>query len=176
MSPLALRTWSRPILRHHAIRVIGLGIDLEGAAEPVELVDVGRAEIGLERLEDVAQGHPERLGLDPVDRHRQLRRAGAERAHDPLDPGLRAALLGYGLAHVLQLDEVEAVILELDLHLGPGGIADALDRRRHEDEADPLLQLRQLVAQPGVEVAQTLRPAPLAPVLEDHVGGAGFCG
>jgi hypothetical protein len=53
--------------------MVGLGIDLEGVAEAVELVDVGRSEVGLHRLEDVAERDPERFGLDPLDL--QLRRA-----------------------------------------------------------------------------------------------------
>jgi len=72
----------------------------------------------------------------------------------------------------LQLLEVGAVVPELDLHLEAGGIADPLDRRRDEDEADAFLQLGQLVGQLRVEAAQVLAAAALAPVLQDHVGGA----
>jgi hypothetical protein len=110
--------------------------------------------------------------LTPVDLDLELRRAGLER--DSLDPGLGCAFVGDRPADVLELRVIEAVVAELDLHLEPCSVADALDRRRDQDEARALLQLRQPGAQLGVEAAQILAAAALAPVLEDHVGGAGI--
>ena len=52
----------QPILR------IGLRIDLERLAEFVELVDVGRAEIGAQRREDIADRDLQRLRAVAVDR------------------------------------------------------------------------------------------------------------
>ena len=50
MSPLRLRTVRLPMSsRPQAELRIGLHIDLEGPAELVELVDIGRTEIGGER-------------------------------------------------------------------------------------------------------------------------------
>src|SRR6476469_81977 len=46
---------------------IGLRIDAPGAAKQVEVVDVRRAEIDLECLEQVGQRHALRLGLDAID-------------------------------------------------------------------------------------------------------------
>ena len=57
---------------------LGLHAHLVGAAELVEVVDVGRAEIRLQRAEDVAQRHVERLHLLAVDVDEELRHAGAE--------------------------------------------------------------------------------------------------
>ena len=62
-----------PVLR------LGLHADLVDAAEFVEVVDVGRAQIRLHRGEDVAQRNVEQLHLFAVDVDIQLRHAGAER-------------------------------------------------------------------------------------------------
>ncbi len=48
-------------------RRVGLDEDLEGPAELVELVDEGRAHVGLDGGEHVADGHAQVLGAHPVD-------------------------------------------------------------------------------------------------------------
>ena len=58
--------------------LVGLGADLVDAAEEVEVVDVGRAEIDLQRVEDVRQRHVQHLRLGAVDLEVDLRRVGAE--------------------------------------------------------------------------------------------------
>ena len=47
--------------------MIGLDVDLPGAAELVEVVDVVRAEVDLQRVEDVADRHAQRHALGAVD-------------------------------------------------------------------------------------------------------------
>ena len=56
-------------------------------------------------------------------------------------------LLDHVVGGVLQLDVVEAAVALLDLHLEAAGIADALDRRRHEQEGAAVLQRLQLAWQ-----------------------------
>ena len=48
------------------------------AAEQIEVVDVGRAEIGLDRVGDVGNRHAKLLRLDAVDVDEQLRRVGGK--------------------------------------------------------------------------------------------------
>ncbi len=62
---------------------VGLDAHLVGPAELVEVVDVGRAEVRLERAEDVVQLHAHPLGLLAVDVQVDLRHAGPERGGDP---------------------------------------------------------------------------------------------
>ena len=80
MSPAALRVRSRA---RSAVslpeRQIGLRRDVVGAAEQVEVVDIGRAEIGLDRVGDARDRHAELLRLDAIDVDEQLRRVGGER-------------------------------------------------------------------------------------------------
>jgi hypothetical protein len=57
---------------------IRLHIDLEHAAEFVELVDVARAKIGPERREHVVDRYLQRLGLGTVHLDLELRHRGAE--------------------------------------------------------------------------------------------------
>ena len=61
---------------------LGLRAHLERAAEEVEVVDVDRAEIDLQRVEDVAERHVELVGLDAIDVGVELRRRGAEGRED----------------------------------------------------------------------------------------------
>ena len=55
---------------------IGLHDHLPGAAEAVEVVDVARAEIRLQRAEHIAQVHALRQARVAIDVDEQLRRVG----------------------------------------------------------------------------------------------------
>ena len=59
--------------------LVGLQRHAEGAAEQVEVVDVERAQIDLQRVEHVGQVEPEQLRLVAVEVVVELRRRGAER-------------------------------------------------------------------------------------------------
>ena len=72
---------------------VGLDVDLPGAAELVEVVDVVAAQVDLEGVEDVAQGHAHRLALGAVDVDVELRRRGAEHGEQADQPRLGVALL-----------------------------------------------------------------------------------
>ena len=69
----------------HAVVRIGLGSHLVGAAEPVEVVDVQRTEVDLQRLEHIRQSHPLALDLGAVDIDIQLGRVDVQTGHQPGD-------------------------------------------------------------------------------------------
>ena len=56
---------------------LGLCAHLKRAAEEIEVVDVDRAEIHLQRLKDIRQRHVEHVGLHAIDVGKELRRGGA---------------------------------------------------------------------------------------------------
>ena len=61
-----------------AVLLLGQDVDLPGAAELVEQVDVVAAHVGRERVEHVFHGHGQRAALGAVDIDIELRRVGAE--------------------------------------------------------------------------------------------------
>ena len=61
---------------------VGLDVDLPGAAELVELVDVVPAHVDLEGGKDVLDRHLERLDLGAVDVHEDLGRVGPVQGED----------------------------------------------------------------------------------------------
>ena len=69
-------------------RVLGLDVDLPGAAEQVEVVDVVAAERGLQGGEDVAHLDAQHLRLVAVDVEIDLRRVGGEGGEDAGELGL----------------------------------------------------------------------------------------
>ena len=62
---------------------VGLGRDFVGAAKPVEVVDVQRPQIDLQRLEHIRQAHALALDLGAVDVDIQLRRIDVQAGHQP---------------------------------------------------------------------------------------------
>ena len=79
VSPLALRTRILSTsLASSRYAAVGLRDHPEGAAEQVEVVDVGRAEIDLQRGEHVGHVDAEHLRLGAVDVEIELRRRGLE--------------------------------------------------------------------------------------------------
>ena len=112
---------------------VGLDVDLPGAAEAVEVVDVVAAQVRLQRVEDVGQRHPHRLGLLAVDVHVELRRAGAEAVEQADQARLLVALGGQLVRAGLQRVEVH-VADALHHQLEAGGGPQARDRRRPEDQ------------------------------------------
>ncbi len=63
-----------------AVAGVGLHVDLPGAAEAVEVVDVQRAQVDLQRDEDLGHRHALDLGLGAVDVEEQPGGVGAEAA------------------------------------------------------------------------------------------------
>ena len=93
-------------LRVHAEAGVGLDVDLPGAAEAVEVVDVVAAQVRLQRVEDVGQRHPHRLDLLPVHVHVELGRAGAEAVEQADEARLLVPLGGQVVGLGLQRVEV----------------------------------------------------------------------
>ena len=71
--------------------LVGLDVHLPGAAELVEVVDVVRAEVDLQRVEDVADLHAQGHALGAVDVEVQPGRVGAGAVEQALQAGRAVA-------------------------------------------------------------------------------------
>ena len=162
------------VTRRQAELRVRLRIDLEGAAELVELVDEGRTHVGRQRREDLVGRDMQRLGLDPVHLDVELRHHRAERRTDPLQRALRRRIGDDRAGDRLQLAEVGIAVAELDLHRKAGGVADALDRRRRDHQDPRLLDDGQLLVQSDEQRPQILALAARAPLFQDQIGDAGI--
>ncbi len=117
------------VARVHAVFAVGLRHHPEGAAEQVEVVDIGRAEIDLQRGEDVGHIDAEQLRLGAVDVEIELRRRGLEQREHLLHAGRLRRPSHHGVGRALQgLRAAPGAIL--DHHAEAAGIADAAHRRR----------------------------------------------
>ena len=122
------------VARAQPKRRIGLRVDLEHAAEFVELLDIGGAEIGRERREHLIDRNVHGLRLGAIDIDAHLRRSGPEGGRHVLQRALRLRVADDGVGDALQLGEIRAAVAQLDLHGETAGIADALNRRRREQQ------------------------------------------
>ena len=115
-----------------AMNRIGLHVDLPRTAEAVEVVDVVRAQLHLQRLEEVLELDADRRGLLPVDVEKQ---PGCARGKVGEQAGQAAVLLSrlhHGGGRLLE--EGRAVVASiLDHELEARHRAEAVDRRRPED-------------------------------------------
>ncbi len=117
-----------------------MDVDLPRAAESIEVVDVDAAQVGLQRVEHVAEGHADRLAFDTVDVHVELRCAGAEGWEDAdkarLLVGPRCEVVG------LTLQGFQTVVAAvLDHELEAAGRAESVNRRGSEYADQGLLDL-----------------------------------
>ncbi len=157
---------AQQVLRLQAEGLIGLDVDLVGAAEAVEVVDVERAHEDLHGLEEVGQAHALRPRLLAVD-------VGPDLGHADLVAGEDA-----GQARVLgRVDDdlLDRVVQGLgaqarpvlDLHAEAAELAQALDRGRRIGGDHRVGDLRQLLVQLGHDgVGRQLRRAALVEVVE----------
>jgi hypothetical protein len=129
---LAAHIQVQQIIRLQPELRIRLHIDLQRQTEFVELVDVGRPQIGCQRREHVPDRDAQRLGSRPVHRHRDMRRARPECRKDVLQLGIAVGLFDDLLGDITELSIVKAAAQQLDLHLQAAGIADPLDRWRRQ--------------------------------------------
>ncbi len=129
-----------------AERRIGLDLHLVGAAEPVEVVHVQRAQVDLHGVEHIRDRHAQLLGLDAVQvgvelRHVDLvareRRAQLRRLARLLHEGLR------GGEELLVADRAAV----FQLHLEAAHRAEALHRRRREHGDERILDGAVLLVQ-----------------------------
>ena len=134
ISPARLRTFSCPTWSaERRNRPSAWSLTCQRAAEFVEIVDVERAEIDLQRVEDVADGHAHRLGLGAIDVGEELRRVRAEQGEQrrpgPVADWPRAIRR---VGHLLERGQPDvAAVFDHDLEAAGG--AESVDRRRSED-------------------------------------------
>ncbi len=142
MPPAALRVLSRRMssgLRRNSR--VGLRRHAIGAAEEREVVHVSRAEIGLERAEDVAQRHVHALRLDAIHVEPELRHVGAKGREVVCQARRLIRLHHHGESLRLQFLEtgVAAILNEKAVATG---IADPGDGRRRKDTRQMLRESR----------------------------------
>ena len=130
VSPDELRTRKlQHVLRLQPERRVGLRLHPEGAAEQIEVVDIDRAEIDLQRVEHVGDVDAEQLRLGAVDIEIKLRGRGLEQREHLLQAGGLRRRAHHGIDRALQRLRTGAAAI-LDHHAEAGAIADALHRRR----------------------------------------------
>ena len=153
--------------------MIGLNLDLIGAAELVEIIYVRRTQESLQRAEDIAERHAHPLGLGAVHVEKELGDTGAEGAVQPDESRLGIAVLAHLLRGLLQSAVAQpALVLQLQLEAARG--PEPLDRRRHEDVGDALLDGAELSAQVLEDGAlRALGSGAIVPVLQDDEEGGG---
>ena len=132
--------------------MVGLDLDLPGPAESVEVVDIGGAQIGLERAEDFVQRDPERLRLGTVDLGEELRHVGTEGRVEVGESRLRVAVGDDLLRRLAELVQPDAAAV-LKLELEAAGDPKSADRWRREGENDGLLDGEEL----ALQICQNLR-------------------
>src|SRR5207302_8491614 len=109
-------------------RLVGLDNDLPGPAEVVEVVDVVRAQVDLQRVEDVADRDSQGHALGPVDVEVQPGRAGAGAAEQASQTRSPVAPVDNLIRHPLQLTQSKTAPV-LDDELEAAGRSQSLDRR-----------------------------------------------
>ena len=174
MPPSALRTLSCLTTSASTRNLcVGLDVDLPGAAEAVEVVDVVAAQVHLERVEHVGQGHAHRPDLGPVHLRVELRRPARKPSNRPTRPARRLPSAARASAPRLERVEVH-VARRLHHQLEAARVAEARHRRRAEHEDAGLLDLLpEPLAQPARDgLAGQRRVAPLVERLEDEEHGA----
>ena len=129
-------------------RRVGLDVHLPGPAEPVEVVDVERAEVDLQRVEQVGERH----ALAPEPRPGRCRRRAAARSsrklvNTPASCGCWLAWRDQRLARPEQLDARPAPPRSSQLHLEAAGGPQPVDRRRREHGDERLLDRREACVQ-----------------------------
>ena len=161
------------VARVVAVRGVGLSGHAIGAAEQVEVVDVGRSEIDLQRLEHALRRNAEHVGLGAVDVRPDPRR---RRVVEREDVGERRVLVRRAdqLAGRLLQRLVAHVAAVLDDHAIAAAVADALDDGRRDDEGERLVHVRQRGAHVVLDILLgAVGPGALLERLEGDIGRAG---
>ncbi len=112
---------------------VGLRRHAERAPEQIEVVDVGRSEIGLQRREHVRHVDAEHLRLDAIDVEIELRRRVLEHREHLLQARRLVGLGHHRADGLLQCRRSRAAAI-LHHHAEAAGAADAAHRRRRHDE------------------------------------------
>ncbi len=154
---------------HRAIRRVGLNEDAIGPIEVIEVIDVERAEVDLERVEDVAERNAERFRLLAIDIDHELRAVVAEGRKDRAQVRIAIGGADDPIRGVRQRVEPERPRV-FQLELIAAEVADALNRRRREREDLRLRNLGELRIEHVIEDRRErmLVTRPLAPRLEAY--------
>ncbi len=128
-----------------------MGDHLPGTTELVEVVDVRRAQVGLQRVEQFGQLDALGLGLDAVYFGIQLRHVGLV-AGDRERHARRLRDRTLHRAHRRLQCAIAEIAAVLDEHLVPVAVAQAEDRRRHHGERKALLQPGDLGVDLGIDL------------------------
>ena len=109
----------------------GLDVDLPDPAELVELIDVHRAHVRVQRGKHVSERHPHLLGLLPIDVDVELGRISAKGGENARQSWLVVCLFNDGFGNLLQALQAHAGAV-LDLELETARLAQARHRRGAE--------------------------------------------
>ena len=145
-----------------AERQVGLRGDVIGASEDIEVVDIGRAEIGLDRVGDVLDRHAELLRLDLIDVDEHLRRVRRER-REHRGQSRRLARRGDEFVGCGGQQLGTAALPVLDAHGEAAAGADAGDRGRRDHDDEGAFDGRQPLAQIGGDLRLRSGPSSGAP-------------
>ena len=143
-----------------AVILLRLRDHLIHMAKGVEVVDVGRAEIDLQRAEYVGKRDAQHLRLDPVDVQMHLRRAGGEGGVNGFQPRRLVGLSDQAVCRRHQGGQTDAALV-LDHHLVAAGGADAAHGRGRNDDDEGILDRAKALLQVADDRAHGLRRAGL---------------
>ncbi len=127
-------------------RVVGLRGHPIGLPQDVEVVDIGRAHIGRERVEEARDRHAEHFGLGAIDVGIDLRRRGVEQ-REHLDQAGRLVGRPEDAADGLLERARSAAGAVLDVELEAAAGADAGNRRRRDHQHEGFAQRLHLATQ-----------------------------
>ena len=128
------------VARLAAEALVGLHVHAIGAIVEIEIVHVRRAQVDLQRVGDLLDGHLQAARLGAIDVHDELRIVGGEGAEQAAEVLAPVSFAHQILRDVVELlDRVAALVLHLEGEAAKG--ADAGDGRRQEGKCLHLGQL-----------------------------------
>ncbi|MNX87662.1 hypothetical protein D3C86_1195940 [compost metagenome] len=141
--------------------------------EGVEVVDIERTQIDLQRLEDVADRNAQLLGLGAIEIGEELRHVDLEAGEDARQLRRLVCLGDHGFRRfVKRLVAVTGAVL--DLQLEAARLAETVDRRRREHGDEGILNARIFLVQlHGDGAAGQFRRLALFEVIENREDDAG---
>ena len=152
--------------------LIGLDVDLPGAAELVEVVDVERAQVDLQRVEDVADLHAHRHALGAVDVEVQpgrVRPGAVEQALQARRVSLpRSTIWSLTRCKLVQAEIAAVLDDELEIRRSCPGRRSA-GRRRADTTAPRYFPPAVARGSRRRSRRRTARAAPLVEIFEHHV-------
>ena len=152
-----------------AVLRVGLHIDGEGLAVQRKQVDVGGAQVALDRAVGVSHRHAHAFGACAVEPDLDLRHAGSQRGEGVVDARIGLGGLDHEVSRLAELLEVATAVDQLELHLKAARNPEPVDGRRNQHATARLGPLRHHLGQLGLDAGQVFSFATVFPVLEHHV-------